>query len=312
MKIVDYIHESIKKKLIEIDPQFKLKSYVELPDGRKGYVKKFKIGDGDTMMAIVDVIENGQTIPVTTPADTLQKATMKSAKQPLDVKLNYVSNKPYWIGAEISDKKQRMNTEAVMQAIDIFNKDNNLQKLPVEFTVFNRPSTLQEIKELMSLGKYTAVNLGTNPVANEKGKFFIHMQLENFTPEYAEMMRTLYTEIDNEAGNIIDDMDEDDASEFTYYINLDERGYFYADVRNSDDETVFEIHGFDIFEDGFMEHKHDMEGLKDHLVRLGIMAPSDELVDNDEPRSSLRESKNLKEEITKALEPIKNKIKSIK
>ncbi len=55
-----------------------------------------------------------------------------------------------------------------------------------------------------------------------------------------------------------------------FHINLDERGEFFADVRNAEDETVFEIHGFDIFEDGFMRDKEDMAGLLEYLVQLGI------------------------------------------
>jgi hypothetical protein len=56
-----------------------------------------------------------------------------------------------------------------------------------------------------------------------------------------------------------------------YYINLDERGEFFADVRDREtDVTVFEIHGFDIFEDGFMEGKKDMTGLYEHLEELGL------------------------------------------
>lgn len=56
-----------------------------------------------------------------------------------------------------------------------------------------------------------------------------------------------------------------------YYINLDERGEFSADVRAQDtDETIFEIHGFDIFEDGYMDSKRDMEGLFDYMEELGM------------------------------------------
>jgi hypothetical protein len=62
-----------------------------------------------------------------------------------------------------------------------------------------------------------------------------------------------------------------------YHINLDERGEFYADVRKNDKDTVFEIKGFDIFEDGFMKHKKDMNGLKDYLIHLKIMNPGDQL-----------------------------------
>jgi hypothetical protein len=64
---------------------------------------------------------------------------------------------------------------------------------------------------------------------------------------------------------------------YFYHIDLDERGYFYADVRKNDENTVFEIKGFDIFEDGFMKHKKDMNGLKDYLIHLKIMNPSDKL-----------------------------------
>jgi hypothetical protein len=62
-----------------------------------------------------------------------------------------------------------------------------------------------------------------------------------------------------------------------YYINLDERGDFYADVRTKSGKTVFEIKGFDIFEDGFMRNKKDMKGLEEHLVSLKIMNKIDVL-----------------------------------
>lgn len=66
---------------------------------------------------------------------------------------------------------------------------------------------------------------------------------------------------------------------YGYYINLDERGDFYADVRNVDGQTVFEIHagaslGEDessIFEDGFMRTKDDLSGLTEHLRNLGVI-----------------------------------------
>ena len=64
---------------------------------------------------------------------------------------------------------------------------------------------------------------------------------------------------------------------YEYYVNLDERGEFFADVRSADGDTVFEIHGFDVFEDGFMSHKRDTEGLLDYLIFLGIAAKGDRL-----------------------------------
>lgn len=69
----------------------------------------------------------------------------------------------------------------------------------------------------------------------------------------------------------------EDKAPLEYFINLDERGEFFADVRR-EDETVFQIHGFDIFEDGFMRHKDDMPGLLDYLRQLGIADKDDTLV----------------------------------
>jgi len=68
-----------------------------------------------------------------------------------------------------------------------------------------------------------------------------------------------------------------DSNIYTYHINLDERGEFYADIRKNDDETVFEIKGSQIFEDGFMKNKKDMVGLKEYLVSHRIMKIIDEL-----------------------------------
>jgi hypothetical protein len=59
-----------------------------------------------------------------------------------------------------------------------------------------------------------------------------------------------------------------------FYINLNERGDFYADVRTGD-STIFEIHGFDIFEDGFMDSIKDMTGLSSYLIDLGVIKGGD-------------------------------------
>lgn len=64
---------------------------------------------------------------------------------------------------------------------------------------------------------------------------------------------------------------------YRYFINLDERGEFYADVRNIRARSIFEIKGFEIFEDGWMRHKHDLVGLKRYLVHLGLMKGNQEL-----------------------------------
>lgn len=68
-----------------------------------------------------------------------------------------------------------------------------------------------------------------------------------------------------------------EAPKFGYYIDLDERGEFRADVRNSVDKTVFEIcvdgseDCSNIFEDGYMEHKNDIDGLSDYLKDMGVI-----------------------------------------
>ena len=63
-----------------------------------------------------------------------------------------------------------------------------------------------------------------------------------------------------------------------YFINLDERGEFFADVRDAEGNTVYEIKGFEVFEDGWMTNKYDLSGLNDYLVYLGIMKEEDDLV----------------------------------
>jgi hypothetical protein len=66
---------------------------------------------------------------------------------------------------------------------------------------------------------------------------------------------------------------------YQYHINLDERGEFYADVRNTSGNTVFEIKGFDIFEEGWMDDKRDINGLREYLISLGIMKTEQHLQD---------------------------------
>lgn len=65
---------------------------------------------------------------------------------------------------------------------------------------------------------------------------------------------------------------------YEYWINLDERGEFFADVRADGGETVFEIHGAEIFEDGFMRNKSDVRGLEAYLKSLGVIGKRDEII----------------------------------
>lgn len=66
---------------------------------------------------------------------------------------------------------------------------------------------------------------------------------------------------------------------FGYYVNLNERGSFYADVRNADGSTVFEVRGgrelgeddTSMVEDGYMTSYTDVDGLRDFLVNTGVI-----------------------------------------
>jgi hypothetical protein len=68
-----------------------------------------------------------------------------------------------------------------------------------------------------------------------------------------------------------------------YYINLDERGDFFADLRKPCGESVFEIRAcddgaIDLIEDGFMAHKTDIAGLREHLVDMKIIDAAAEVL----------------------------------
>ena len=76
------------------------------------------------------------------------------------------------------------------------------------------------------------------------------------------------------------------ATHFGYYIDLDERGDFLADVRDKQGNSVFEIRagaslGEDessIFEEGFMRDKRDVAGLTDYLRSLGVLGQHDHVL----------------------------------
>lgn len=80
---------------------------------------------------------------------------------------------------------------------------------------------------------------------------------------------------------------DDDYPKFYYHINLDERGEFYADVRDENDKTVFEIkydpndpdfeEDPDFFINMGMKHTEDIKGLEEHLKELDIIPADGEL-----------------------------------
>jgi len=62
-------------------------------------------------------------------------------------------------------------------------------------------------------------------------------------------------------------------TEYEYFINLDERGEFSADVRTPGGRTIFEIAGTDFFECGWMKHKGDLSGLESYLRHVAGAIP---------------------------------------
>lgn len=74
---------------------------------------------------------------------------------------------------------------------------------------------------------------------------------------------------------------------FAYYIDLDERGTFRADVRDQKGKTVFEIEApspdedmSTIFEDGYMRDKYDLDGLTTYLRELGVIPVGGEVLES--------------------------------
>jgi len=69
---------------------------------------------------------------------------------------------------------------------------------------------------------------------------------------------------------------------YDYFVNLDERGEFNADVRNKNGDTMFQIHDADELESmvdfGFMKHGKDLDGLQEYLQMIVVMHKEDKLV----------------------------------
>jgi len=84
---------------------------------------------------------------------------------------------------------------------------------------------------------------------------------------------------------------------FGYYVNLDERGDFYADVRDTAGATLFEVRSeedgsISLIEDGFMRHKSDLDRLRAYLVDLRLIDPAADLLPSDRFEASLDADKD--------------------
>lgn len=95
---------------------------------------------------------------------------------------------------------------------------------------------------------------------------------------------------------------------FGYYVNKDERGEFYADVRDLDDESVYEVKSDDEtgevpeVEDGFMRNTSDIAGLEKHLKMLNIIGHNAKLMDSSDFEEAKEEWENAEDEMGDASE----------
>lgn len=74
-------------------------------------------------------------------------------------------------------------------------------------------------------------------------------------------------------------------SVYSYHINLDERGLFYADVRDEGNDTVYELkRGYgedednDLVEMGYMKNDNDISGLEDYLKSIRFIEPDSKII----------------------------------
>ena len=71
-----------------------------------------------------------------------------------------------------------------------------------------------------------------------------------------------------------------------YHVNLNERGSFYADVRDKDGNTIYEVRGgnelgedeTDLVTDGFMRDLMDTRMLTEYLRDLSIIGHDDHII----------------------------------
>jgi hypothetical protein len=72
---------------------------------------------------------------------------------------------------------------------------------------------------------------------------------------------------------------------YYWFVNLDERGEFNADVRTEDGKTIYEVKSDELdghiwqMEDGYMKHSNDLNGLTSYLKELKIIPLNSKIVD---------------------------------
>lgn len=80
---------------------------------------------------------------------------------------------------------------------------------------------------------------------------------------------------------------------FGFYVNLDERGEFSADVRDVNENSIYEIEfpcaddEMSLIEAGYMKNPRDISGLTDYLRQVGMIGSEDRILESREFESHL-------------------------
>ncbi len=140
-------------------------------------------------------------------------------------------------------------------------------------------------------GAANKLHVGDTFQSLDSGRWNEHVSLMEAVLKGADNTRPIVTELGELAlarmagslglnsGAVVQAQKDASGGIFGYYIDLDERGDFVADVRNTEGKTVFEIRAGNslhedessIFEDGFMRDKNDVSGLTEYLRSMEVI-----------------------------------------
>ncbi len=84
-------------------------------------------------------------------------------------------------------------------------------------------------------------------------------------------------QVDNNGEWYVGEKETSTATPYYLFVNLDERGEYSADVRDADDNSIFDIDtetAHSMIEDGFLKAKpnEDIEGLEKYLKEMGVIS----------------------------------------
>lgn len=110
-------------------------------------------------------------------------------------------------------------------------------------------------------------------------------KLSKITADQLLSIPGIYELVSEELNNeIIEEWEQDQEKiTFHYFIDLDERGEFYADIRDNEGNTVYEIKTneegtIDLIDNGFIKNTKDLLGLEKYLKKMNIIPHDSKLV----------------------------------